>query len=274
MSTRWCPSCRAEYVAGVGVCADCDIALVDDAPLPPADAAAGAEQLGYELAEWSTESRVLLERLLTGHGVVHAWEAATLVVRADDEARADALIDQVEASNEPALDPDLAQVVYEMEGLGEEQRAQVADTLTSSGIAHGWDDVDDLVVYEHDDERFEQILDGIEYPDALPVDGDGDVADPADAEGGMEAQDALGELFSAADRLMRDSRDHQGVLALVDAAASVEALSLPYGFAAAAWGGLVDQDVALRTAIEDDTTEDDAIREQARGLRGALRPYV
>lgn len=273
MSTRWCPSCRAEYVAGVGVCADCDVGLVDDAPLPPV-ADAGAEQLAYELAEWSAESRVLLERLLTGHGVVHAWEATTLVVRTDDEARADALIDQVEASDAPALDPDLAQVVFEMEGLGEEQRAQVADSLTSLGIAHGWDDVDDLVVYERDDERVEQILDGIEYPDALSLDVEGDDAGGLDEAGGLEAQDALGGLFIAADRLMHDARDHQGVLSVVDAATAVETLALPYGFAAAAWRSVVEQAVVLRTAIEDDTTDDDTIREQARSLRLALRQYV
>ena len=35
MSSRWCPKCGAEYREGLSQCADCGVALVDDAPPPP-----------------------------------------------------------------------------------------------------------------------------------------------------------------------------------------------------------------------------------------------
>ena len=35
MATSWCPSCRTEYVEGIGVCADCGAALVAELPQRP-----------------------------------------------------------------------------------------------------------------------------------------------------------------------------------------------------------------------------------------------
>jgi hypothetical protein len=34
MSSRWCPKCGAEYREGFSECADCGVALVDEAPEP------------------------------------------------------------------------------------------------------------------------------------------------------------------------------------------------------------------------------------------------
>jgi hypothetical protein len=228
----------------------------------------GAEQFGYDLAEWPGEARVLLDRLLETNHVARVWEAATLVVGAQDEESVDALIDQVEASEAPPLDPDVPSIVYDMEGLGEDERSGVADALTELGIPHGWDDTDDLVVYERDEEQVERILDEIEYPDALEADG------PGDDDDGLAAQEVLSALFVATDRLRRNARDHQGVLALVDAADTVETLALPYGFASDTWKGLVERSVALRQVIEAGEAGDEELRDQADGLRRTLRPYI
>ncbi len=229
----------------------------------------GDEQLGYDLGDWSRDARMLLDRLLEAGSIARVWEASTLVVRADDEGAVGELIDQVEASEEPPLDPDLPQVAYEMEGLGEDERARVGAALTERGIAHGWDETDDLVVYERDEERVEQLLDEIEYPDALDA-----ADDPSDGGDGLMAQDTLSTLFVAADRLRRNVRDHQGVLALVDAADTVAGLSLPYGFEAGTWRRLVERSGALRAAIEAGELDDDELGEQAEDLRRTLRPYV
>lgn len=226
-----------------------------------------AEQFGYDLAEWSAEARVLLDRLLEANDVARVWEAATLVVGVEDEEAVDDLIDQVEASEAPPLDPEVPAIVYDMEGLGEEERSRVADALTELGIPHGWDDTDDLVVYERDEEQVERVLDQVEYPDALEPDSGGD-------DDGLAAQEVLSALFVAADRLRRNARDHQGVLALVDAADTIETLTLPYGFASSTWKELVERSVALRRAIEAGEVGDDELRDQAEGLRRTLRPFI
>ena len=43
--------------------------------------------------------------MLASQGIVHVWEAGTLVIRAGDETTVDELIDHVEMSEQPSLDP-------------------------------------------------------------------------------------------------------------------------------------------------------------------------
>ena len=62
--------------------------------------------------------RVVLDGMLASQGIVHVWEAGTLVMRAGDETTVDELIDHVEMSKQPSLDPDDDQVVYEIRRLG------------------------------------------------------------------------------------------------------------------------------------------------------------
>src|ERR687893_254470 len=129
MPVKVCPECGAEYVLSVEVCADDGSELVtsetDEMEAEVAEEAALAdereeaeltgddvgeqpdgEQLAYEFEEWDNQSRVLLDQLLGGESIMHVWEGATLVVRAVDEPRVDELVEQVEITNQPTLDPD------------------------------------------------------------------------------------------------------------------------------------------------------------------------
>lgn len=291
MGSSWCPSCGAEYVAGVRECVECAVALVDESPVRAEDVVeSGEEQLAYELEELDGDSLLLIDRLLTGEEIPHAWQGATVVVRAVDEAAVDAIMEQVDATTAPPppLDPDAEQVVYEIGDWPAGRREELRDALVAAGIAHDFDEEGDLVVLEADDERVEAMLDALEYPDALPVDGSADAVGGGDGDGdgegaggggadeddGLAAQDALSELFVAADRLMHDAQDHEGVLSLVDAARLAETLPLPFGFSPALWGDIVGQANALRHALEADVEDDDAVMDQARDLRTILRQYV
>jgi hypothetical protein len=118
MSARICPACGTQYAGWATRCADCSIALVDSGPsvldLPEDD------QLVYELGEWSTARRTLLESLLGADGIARG-EAADLVVHVDDETRVDALVDAIEqggvaaasTSEQAGLEGD--QLVYELD---------------------------------------------------------------------------------------------------------------------------------------------------------------
>lgn len=226
------------------------------------------EEVAYELDDWSGESRLLVDGLLTNQGIAHVWEAGTLVVRAADEAAVDLIIDDIEMTTLPALDPDADKLAYEVGGWTDEQRSGLADALGAAGIAYEWDEVGDLLVLESDEARVEEVLDTIEFPDAL------DAALEDDPDDGLAAQQVMSELFVSSDRLMHDARDPEGVLALVDAAARARGLALPFGFEREVWDGIVARAGALSDQFERDVEDDDEIIERATELRNLLRNYV
>ena len=118
-----------------------------------------------------------------------------------------------------------------------------------------------------DEERVDAIVDAIEFPDQVSSEDEEEIeAEESLAEEGLDPQDVLSELFVAADRLMHDPLDHEGVLSLVDSARLAETLPLPYGFAPAVWKDVVSQAKHLREALEGEV-DDDAVIEQATALR-------
>lgn len=91
--TVFCPSCGAEYLAGVRLCADCNVPLGESVP------GVGDDEVVYDLAEWSQQQRSQLELLLTGAGLTHRWEVGSdLIVLEADEAAIEKLMEEIEAS--------------------------------------------------------------------------------------------------------------------------------------------------------------------------------
>ena len=273
-ATRWCLLCGAEYVAGVLECADCYVPLSDRQPLR-IDELGGDEdeQIAYEFDELEAHARLVIDELFWTNGVPHTWDGTSLIVRPEDEEEADRLID--EADRDAFLDSDAEQVSYELADWDDARRGQLTELLLAASIEHAWDEHGELVVLEDDEERVDAIIDAIEFPEALEVDdADEEAAEEALAEEGLDPQDVLSELFVAADRLMHDPVDHEGVLSLVDAARLAETLPLPYGFAPPVWNDLVAQAQNLRAAREKDDVDDEDIIEQATKLRATLRNYV
>jgi hypothetical protein len=305
VATKFCPSCGDEFVATADTCPDCDVALVDEKP----EAVDGSKtgQATYGLHDWAGESRVMLESLLTGQDIPHAWEGSDLIVPAALEARVDALVDQVEATTRPNLDPDAPKVAYELADWDDEQQTVLIQALDAKGVPYDFDVDGSLIVLESDDPVVEAVFDDLTTDED---DGDGDevagdeVAEPAEAlaeadadldedeidesdgeaddgppayeDSGLEldAQVVMSELFDAADRLRRKAGDHQGILTMVERAADAERMRLPFGFNRRDWDEIVRQAGALRDLIEDDESADADIAAHATVLRGTLRPYV
>jgi hypothetical protein len=228
----------------------------------------GAEgYVAYELHGWARESRGMLVQLLESADLPYAWEGTDLVAPAVFEERIDALVDQVEATDRPTLDPDADKLAYDLDDWSDAACTQLAQHLAEVGIAYEFDVEGALVVLADDEEAVEAALDAVEFPDALEED-DGDAGDEPDA------QQVLSELFLAADRLRRNARDADGVLGLVGAAASAEGMRLPFGFEPRSWEVVKERAAALKAAIEEDTTADGDIEEQAEALRSLLRELV
>jgi hypothetical protein len=287
MATKFCMQCAGEFIDTVTICPDCDIELVGERPADHLEAAGDGSdadgQVQYELHEWAVESRVMLEQLLGSAGIRHAWSGTDLLVAAAVEARVDSLIDQVEVTTLPTLDPELPKLAYDIDDWSDEQQTVLMHALDEVAIAYEFDIDGALVVLEENEERVEAILDEIEFPDALPVDDgdattDGDEGDGGDAGSdsvdGLEAADVMSDLFVAADRLRKNARDAEGVLTLVERADVAGRLRLPYGFSRAVWNDIVGQATTVKDLLESDEADDADIEEHAKVLRDTLRQYV
>lgn len=286
--TRWCLECGSEWVDQLDECPDCDLPLVDENPfveLPPAtDDAAHIE---YELDEWAAESRVMLDQLLVGASIPHAWEGGRLVVPEAVEQDVDALVEQVEVTTLPTLDPDAEKVAFTLDEWRDDQYEALMAELDDQAIPYEFDINHDLIVLAEDGDRVEALLDAVEFPDALAVDdeggdrsaelpeGDGDGDAAAIDEGHDIDPDAvLGGLFVGCDRLVHDARDHKGVIAVAEHAADVLGARAPYGFPPAPWAAIRQGAQHILDLLESDTATDDEVQEAATELRATLRPYV
>jgi hypothetical protein len=271
--SKWCLLCGGEYVPGALECADCLVPLSDRRPLSLEELGSDdEEQVAYDFDELEPIQRLHIDEVFWANGIAHAWEAASLIVRAEDETRADDLID--EADRDAFLTSEVEQVSYELDDWTDAQRDQLASALAQSTIEHAWDENGDLVVLEHDEERVDVLIDAIEEGRGLADVSDGDDDIDAGMVDGVGAQDVLSELFVAADRLMHDPLDHEGVLSLVDATRMADALPLPYGFAPAVWDDLLRQVRGLKQLLERNDVDDDEVMERATELRTMLRQWV
>ncbi|MFN8053093.1 MAG: hypothetical protein U0Q22_16730 [Acidimicrobiales bacterium] len=226
------------------------------------------EHVDYEFADWSGQSIDLLDSMLASEGIAHVWQGAELAVRAEDEAATDALIEVVSQTATRGLDKDRTRVVYEVGTWSAAMQTSLAEALDIAEVPFEWDEQGDLVVYEDDEERVEEVL------DAMP---DPDDPDAVDADG-LDVQDILSHLWEATGTLAKKPADPDAVLAAVDSADRLEHLALPFGFDSAVWRDIVGKAVALRGALdgddEEDEMSDDDLKEGCRQLHEQLRPLV
>jgi hypothetical protein len=223
------------------------------------------EDTVYELDEWTERARTVLRERLETLGVPHRWEdGTTLLIATPDEAWVERVMDQVEDDLSLALDPDVAQVAYDLTDWDALGRERLFDALEDEAVPYGVDG-EELFVHEIDEQRVDELIDSIVRPEGeLPADGDD----------GVPGSETMGQLFVAADRLVHDPLDHEGTLALIDALRQAGSAPPPYGMDKVWWDAVLaraDALVALRDTPEPD---EGALVEAATELRDGLRPYV
>ncbi len=226
----------------------------------------------------------MLDQLLTGKGIEHAWQGATMIVRAADESDVDDLVEEVEHATLPTLDPELEQVVYEMAGWTAEQQTLLSARLGAQGIPHEFDASGDLVAHAEDEDRIEALLDDLERSPlvASTADDGDDAGGDDDTEGedetidldGLDVNEVLSALFSASDRLRKNARDSNGVLKFLDNAPTVARMGMPFGFERPVWNGLVEQVAEIESLLDDNDSDDAVIEERAKHLRDALHTLI
>jgi hypothetical protein len=291
-STRWCPSCEGEFVAGIDTCPDCGVPLVD--AKPQAGFMPSIPTTRIDLSRWSEESRFLLAHQIAGGwplfdaaagaslggpvyprplpaNLPHAWDGTTLVVPETQAGVVEAWVAGHETAVELALDPEADKLAYDVEDMSDETLTLLLEALLSAEIPHELSDDGELFVHESDEAAVEQILDRVDYPDELPAQEDDELEDRDD---GLEVQEVLSDVFESADRLTHDTRNPDAMLALAEGVDRMAQLDVPFGFHRDQWDALVEQAATLRTSVEVEEPDQDAVAEQASALRDALRSIV
>ena len=271
-TTRWCFQCAAEYTDEAETCTECGVGLVDEPPLPPEEVGGeDDDQLAYELHAWAFESRRMVDQLLTADEIPHAWQGATLVVLEVDEDEVDAIIDEVERSTLPTLDPTLEKIEYDLDGWSAAQQTKLSDELGLVGIPNEFNADGHLLVHAIDEVRADEVVERLTSPDVEGYD-ESDLVEL----GGHEVGELLTDVFVAADRLRKAPDDFKARSALLAHGERLVGARAPFGFSSQDWGGLRDRCSALMAVVSEETTDDDheEIVGQAVGLRDALHTLI
>lgn len=165
-----------------------------------------------------------------------------------------------------STDDDHDLLVYELDDWTADDRARLSTLLTTQGIVHQWDG-DELLVPEAAESQVDELLDQVEFPDALD-----EAADDGDDD--EERYEVLSDLFDAVDRLANANPVHVELAAEVIAAVG-EALALPqpFGVDDATWDQVRRRAAAVAHALQEES-DDDVIVGDATVLRDLLRTLV
>ena len=185
----------------------------DDAGSGAAEDGAG-EWLAYEFHEWSLESRVMLQQLLTVDQVVHSWQGTTLMVHESLEETVDGLVEEVEETEEAKeaiarpIGSDEPLTAFELGDWPEALRDELMERLVQARVPHVLDTEGDSGAGAFDIEAVDDVG-GADGGDAA---GDVGGADGGDAAGDVEAGDQAGPVC---DLLVREA-DEERVEVVID----------------------------------------------------------
>lgn len=165
-------------------------------------------------------------------------------------------------------------LAYDMGGWEPEERVNLGLLLDGAGIAHSWDG-DELLVPEDAEEQVDELMDRIDFPDALE-------AAEADGTDDEAVYAVMSDLYVAADRLAgADGPDEGAVDELRRAVAAAAGTPPPYGVAPPRWlevqrlaGAALAAADAGDTGGGDGAVEGDAGPSPVVALRDVLRDMV
>ena len=267
------------------------------------DEDAGGEWLAYELHEWSLESRVMLQQLITVDKVVHSWQGTTLMVHESLEETVDSLVDEVEETERAKeatarpIGPEDALTAFELAEWPQALRAELVERLVQARVPHILDtegdaaeagategdaaasdadgrdsdqdtepgEVCDLLVREVDEERVELLID-----DLLAREEEAQFEELD----GLEVNGLLSDLFVACDRLRRDPGDLDGVRGVMTHGRRIAGVRTPFGFSAPGWRNLRNSVSELLDLVESEDADRDDLRDLAHRMSDTLRTLV
>lgn len=163
------------------------------------------------------------------------------------------------------------EVQYDLGEWQMNERTAATTALLEVDIPYRWEEDLVLVVPAVAEEEVDVLLDELE--DVEELDADGDAATNGSADGGEEAQAAMGDLFVAADRLQHDPADDRMAVDALEAATTVAACPPPYGIERPVWRQIQGLASALAADLEE-AADEETVAADARALREYLRDLV
>jgi hypothetical protein len=146
------------------------------------------------------------------------------------------------------------------------ERTAATAALTEVEIPYRWEKELVLVVPAVTEDEVDLLLDELEEVDELEE-------DEGQPDGGALAQEAMGDLFVAADRLQHDPLDDRMGADLLMAAGSIGVSAPPYGIEKPVWRRIQELAATLSTDLEE-AADEETVAADARALREYLRDLV
>jgi len=130
----------------------------------------------YDLSEWSVDERADVTEAFADADIAHAWDGHELLVSAEDESRADAVLDELEDSFDQDDDVDgddagSGLTEYDLQDLSDADRSRLTEMLDTLDIGYRWES-DVMVVQEAHEDVVESCLRTIDGRDVEIVEED------------------------------------------------------------------------------------------------------
>lgn len=161
---------------------------------------------------------------------------------------------------------DEEEVAYDLGEWQVGERSSATTALLEAEIPYRWEQHLELVVPAVAEDEVDLLLDELEEVEELEE-------DEGDVDGGAMAQEAMGDLFVAADRLQHDPLDDKMAADLLMAAGTVSVSGPPYGIERPVWRRIQELASALATDFEE-AADEETVSGDARALREYLRDLV
>lgn len=146
------------------------------------------------------------------------------------------------------------------------ERSAATAALSEVDIPYRWEQDLVLVVPAVAEDEVDLLLDELEEVEELEE-------DEGVVDGGAMAQEAMGDLFVAADRLQHDPLDDKMAADLLMAAGTVSVSGPPYGIERPVWRRIQELASTLATDLEE-VADEETVAADARALREYLRDLV
>ena len=147
------------------------------------------------------------------------------------------------------------------------ERSAATAALVEVDIPYRWEQDLVLVVPAVAEDEVDILLDELDEVEALEEEDQGAL------DGGAMAQEAMGDLFVAADRLQHAPGDGDIAADVLIAAGTVGVSAPPYGIERPVWKRIQDLAATVATDLEE-TADEDTVAADARALREFLRDLV